>query len=380
MTLVLVAGLAGALAAAALTFGAPLVRLAKAWTRVWTLCVSFGLFDSHRMAARAARETSGHRTAPPERGSVWPSLRTLDGLPVSWRIVGRINQHGRDHDGFLAEVEHYLGRSWTLTRREGSRIMTLAQAPLLPEIPAHPEPAFLAPWVLPVGDTALGPATWDVTAAYHRLTVGRTGSWKSSHAAWLARYARGMRRWTVVAIDPEYDDPPAWLATLERLDAELEARRPDVAYLDRYLVQVDEFDDVMDDAKTDDHPQERAQCRRLVRKLLRHGGKRGFHVDAYAQDPRAKVLGSGVRSKFGARAALALDLAEIPLVLNQSVPYAPDQPGRGWFSAPGSKPVDTRFHTIPIQQQPANSHPADPGAPTTRVTRIYGAIQSREWR
>jgi hypothetical protein len=374
MTGVLVVALAlivAAVAAVAWSAARGLAFYLRCWVRLTALCVSLGVYDSHRQAERASHTSGGHRTAPPERGSVWPSLATLDRLPVRYRIVGRIVQHDDRLDQLTAQFQHFTGRAWTWRRRPLSRVIELAQAPVLPEIPLHPEPMTLAPWILPVGDTTSGPALWDVTTAYHRLTVGRTGSRKSSHAAWLARYCRGLHRWTVIQIDPEYADPPAWHAALKRLDAELETRRPDVAYLDRYLVQIDEFDDVMDDAKTDDHPAERAQCRRLVRKLLRHGGKRGFHVDAYAQDPRAKTLGPGIRSKFGARAALALDHAEIPLVLNQTVPYAPDQPGRGWFSVPGARPADTRFHTEPIQQPQPNSHPADQEPPTTTVRRIY---------
>jgi hypothetical protein len=46
MTAVLVASLAGCVVAAALTFGVPLVHWVKAWIRVWTLAVSFGLSNT----------------------------------------------------------------------------------------------------------------------------------------------------------------------------------------------------------------------------------------------------------------------------------------------------------------------------------------------
>jgi hypothetical protein len=381
VTAVLVTGLAGCVAAAALTFGVPLVHFVTVWFRLTTIATTLGAYDSSHQAESASHPRTGIRPRPPERGHVRPALGGwANGLPRCWVIYGKTVPPSDKFDRFEREAQHYTDLAWTLTRRRRGRSLLLAQAPALPEIPTQPEPAFLAPWVLPVGDTALGPAVWDVTRAYHRLVVGRTGSQKTSHAAWLAGYAARMRHWTVIRIDPEVDDPPGWLDKLRTLDAALERQPADVTPLHRYLVLVDEFDDVMDDAKTDDHPAERAQCRRLVRKLLRHGGKRGIHVDAYAQDPRAKVLGSGIRSKFGARAALALDHAEIPLVLNQTVSYAPDQPGRGWFLVPGAKPADTRFHTVPIQQPQPYFHPADQGAPTTRVTRIYGAIGAKKWR
>jgi hypothetical protein len=180
MTWSLLVAIAFVLMLAAVTgaFVPPVVRYVTTWNRLWTLCIDEGhLFDSTRQARARAGVAPGLPTRTPVKGHVWPSPRTEGGLPVRYLAFCRLNPDESRFGGLASHFEHHTGRPWTVTRCRGrwSRWVVIAQAPGLPEVPAHPEPAFLAPWVLPVGETATGPATWDVTAAYHCLVVARTG-------------------------------------------------------------------------------------------------------------------------------------------------------------------------------------------------------------
>jgi hypothetical protein len=352
--------LVAALVLAALLFAlAALVRPAvfylTVWSRLTTICVDLGIYDSGRQAERASHTTGGHRTASPSRGSTWPSLKTRGGLPAWYWVVGRIVQDPDRLDLLVAQFGHYTGRPWTWQRLPRSRRIKVIQARPLPDTPTPPAaPVAVMPHVLPVGETRTGPALWDVTVAYHRLTVARTGWRKTSHATWLRGYAAAVRSWDVVTVDPEDDSPETWAAKLRQVAAELDRRPPGQVPASRVLVQIDEFDEVMRPAaRTARDHAVRVEVHDLVWKLLRHGGKRGIHLDAYAQDPRAKALGGDVRSKFGARVAGALEHGEVPLVLDRPVPRALRGAGRGWWlMAAGYQPEETVFHTTPIQQAP----------------------------
>jgi hypothetical protein len=383
MTAGLYAGLAGCVAAAALTFVVPLVRFVTVWLRLMTIATTLGAYDSSRQAESASHPRTGIRPRPPERGHVRPALGGwANGLPRCWVIYGKIVPPEDKFDRFEREAEHYTDLAWTLTRRRRGRSLLLAQAPLLPEVPAQPEPAFLAPWVLPVGETTTGPALWDVTKAYHLLVCAMTGYWKSSFALWLADYARRSRYWRVVHVDPEVDSPAAQLAKLADVEREFDRRDPLVEPSSRVLVIIDEARNVLRvPLKSSPHYETRRQIAALVEdKLLDRGGKRGIHVVALTVDARAQVIGGHVRSCFGASMAGGLDDNEWPLVFGRDVPRPTAGPGAYWWQRADGAPLDeVRVHAIPYQRQ-ANSHPSYGDAQTTTVTRIFGAIGAKKWR
>lgn len=404
MTALLVVALALMAAAVVGAFIVPAVRWFRCWTRLWNLAVSFQYFDSGRQATRASHTGGGHRTAPPERGSIWPSLRTRGGLPACYRIVGRINQHGRDDQGFLAEVAHHTGREWTLERSRLSRVLVLRQAP--PPLAAVPMPrvdvAAIGWWYqFPIGTSRTGPVWWnpadDETA--NLLVVARTGWGKSHLATNLLDHADAAPdgNWLVYVIDPEEALPTAnhaavgdtgvtpddQLAVLGQVDV-LFTHRPVGAATSRVLVLIDEFPAVMEAptrAATD--YEARRQVIALIEKFLKRGRKRGIHVVAFAQDPRAKVIGGAVRSAFGARLAGWLDIAEVPLALRRPVPRLLTGQGHGWWCAKEADPVEIQTYDRAGRQQHAHARP-DPAreeAPTTTTAyRIFGAISARRGR
>lgn len=372
----LVAGLALMLAAAAMAFVLPAGRLLMAWTRIWNLAVFHGLYDSGRQAERASHTSGGHRAAPPERGWCVPGLAMRDGLPVRWRLLGRISQAKADHAAFLADVEHVTGMPWTLERRRRSRVLELAQAPPLPAVPPLP-PVPLSPWLLPIGHGHHGPVWWDVREQYHLLVVAITGWWKSSFALWLTQRVSRTRGWYVVVIDPRTDSLQAQLATLRLLVTSMDGRDPDAEPVMRTLVVLDEFDGTMEPTTKAADPDYalRAELRRLVRDLLTRGGLVGFHVLALAQDPRSEAVGRGIRSKFGIRIGGGLDKAEWPLVFDAPVPYSrKGRRGQGWWLVKGGIPAELVVHSTARQRRESE------GPSETTAERIIPAIGSRKWR
>jgi hypothetical protein len=374
--IILVVGLAGCVAAAALTFVLPLVHFITVWSRLTTIATTLGAYDSHRQAESASHPRTGIRPRPPERGHVRPALGGwANGLPRCWVIYGKTVPPEDKFDRFEREAQHYTDLAWTLTRRRRGRSLLLAQAP------AQPEPSFLAPWVLPVGETATGPALWDVTAAYHCLVVARTGWGKSSFALWLGGYVRRLRHWQVEVIDPSIHDQLTIRRTLGRVEAAYDARDPLVEPTTRILLVIDETRSVLRiPAKTSPSYAPRRDAATLVEeKFLDQGGKRGIHVLALTVDARADAIGGHVRSCFDARLAGWLDAGEYALALDRPVPHARKGPrGRGWWRNPDGTLQEVQAHLTPYQRQ-ANSHPPSGGAQTTTVTRIFGALGTRKW-